>query len=655
MSYLSFFQLNQPPFRLPPDPAFFFPGAQYDEGLDTLHYGITAGEGFIQITGKPGVGKTLLIRSLLADLDDQVKTALILHPRLSPEELLRVILVDLGTEPESIEGRSKEALLRAFRDTLLAQAAQGTRTVVIIDEAQNLPDATLEELRLLSNLETEKDKLLQIILAGQPELEDKLAQPVFTQLSQRITIRYRLEPLNLEETGNYISHRLRRAGADSSVFFTGASLKRIHRESGGIPRLINSLCERALMAASLDHRRKITAEHVSKAVRSLSPEQGGNPRRGEGKAKALSLVVLVMLLAGGGWYLARHQDEVVELIARLRPEQPQALSIPQSAVEQPQVVSAPQSAVEQSEAVQEPLPVAEPSPPEVVSEGKEEPLLPEPLLSGTLIPPDWPVAILAPQGGGTVLWTSTAGGQTPIAEIGPGRLGRGIYLLGRNEQGRFFLFNPETLFSWQDEEPLAARLWPLVDPASNVPLVPVFVPGKTQQALPTALAAAAEELRLALLSWADSWRAMDTERHLAHYDAALVTYRPFQDKPTVLSEEQHAARKSRLFEQASGIVVQISRPLILIDPEKPESGIAVFQQRYSSSRYADFGIQALYFRRTSPPGEDQASPGPAWKITARLWLPLDPGSSQTSDPEEREVEVNQMDRPQVEPEPLAER
>jgi general secretion pathway protein A len=202
MSYEEFFHLKDAPFRLTPDPDYFFPSGVHKEALDTMVYSIRTGEGFVMITGTPGVGKTLLVRKLLRELGDKVNLALVLNPTISPRELLSVILDDLGiTTMEESQNVSQEMLLRRFRDNLLNKSSQGIKTIIIIDEAQNLPKATLEELRMLSNLESDKEKLLQIILVGQLELEERLQYDEMKQLAQRITIRYRLTPLSSEETG----------------------------------------------------------------------------------------------------------------------------------------------------------------------------------------------------------------------------------------------------------------------------------------------------------------------------------------------------------------------------------------------------------------------------------------------------------------------
>lgn len=291
MAYENFFGLKDAPFRLTPDPAYFFPSDVHKEALQTLLYSIRAGEGFVQITGDPGTGKTLILRTILRQLGDEVTTALILDPRLSPQELLRVILEDLGLDPAPMQNQPKEALLRFFRDFLLAKAQKGVKTVVIVDESQTLPKETLEELRLLSNLETDKEKLLQIILVGQVELEEKLLSPDLRQLSQRITIRYRLKPLSKQDTIAYIYHRLSIAGGVEQVRFSPRVLNSIHKFSKGIPRLINILCERSLMAAFVEGKKTIEMTQVKKAIESIMGEEEMIPVR------PLMRPVTVMLLA----------------------------------------------------------------------------------------------------------------------------------------------------------------------------------------------------------------------------------------------------------------------------------------------------------------------------------------------------------------------
>ena len=280
MDYKKRFGLKEAPFRLSPDPGFFFPSQTHREALETLVYAIRSGEGFIQITGSPGTGKSVTIRKILKDLGDSVVVGLILHSNIRAKALLHAVMQDLKIDLTGITSPSRETLMPVFQEFLLDQAGRGKQVVVIVDEAQNLPDNTLEELRMLSNLETEKEKLLQIILVGQVELEDKISDTRLSQLAQRITLRYRLSPLNLKETTAYIFHRLEIAARNPDelqVGFKACVIKAIHKQTRGIPRLINIVCERALMAAFVDNRTIVTLPHLDKALASI---------RGEGAARS---------------------------------------------------------------------------------------------------------------------------------------------------------------------------------------------------------------------------------------------------------------------------------------------------------------------------------------------------------------------------------
>ena len=263
-------------------------------------YSIKEVEGFVQITGKPGTGKTLILRTILRRLGDSVKTALIYNPMLAPEELLRVILEGFGMEPSHLENIPKETLLRSFRDFLLKRAQKGKKTIVIVDEGQNLPNDTLEELRLLSNLETDKQKLLQIILVGQLELEEKLQSPDLKQLAQRITIRYQLKNLSKKDTRDYVYHRLGVAAGKEgtvNVEFTSRALKNIYKLSNGIPRLINIICERALMAAFVDEKRTVGQTYIKKAMESIRGEEEIKPSPTLLRPVPIMVLDLVLIIA----------------------------------------------------------------------------------------------------------------------------------------------------------------------------------------------------------------------------------------------------------------------------------------------------------------------------------------------------------------------
>ena len=273
MDYLKFFNLDEDPFRITPDPAFFFPSDRHNELLLSMNYLIEQKEGFLLVTGEPGTGKTTTLKVFIDRWRENTEIALIMTPRLSPEEFLLAVLEDLKI---TVPATNKHEVLKAFRNFLVSSAEAGKRTVIIVDEAQNLPDETLEELRLLSNLETEKEKLLQIVLIGQPELKMRLRQQHLTQLNQRITIRISLDRLTQQETTEYVNYRLTRAGKATVTFGSDAS-KRLHKLSGGIPRLINLIASRALMAAFVEGKGIVRENHVNHAAAHVLDT--GNARR----------------------------------------------------------------------------------------------------------------------------------------------------------------------------------------------------------------------------------------------------------------------------------------------------------------------------------------------------------------------------------------
>ena len=267
--YLSFFGLAEKPFSITPDPRYLYLGGHHAEALAHLVYGITEAGGFIQLTGEVGTGKTTVIRTLLAKQPDNAEIALILNPRMDASEFMQTICEELGILlPDDAVGSVKE-LIDILNRYLLKAHAQGKRVVLIVDEAQNLNPELLEQIRLLTNLETETQKLLQIILIGQPELRDMLARNDLRQLAQRITGRYHLDPLSREESAAYVKHRLRIAGATVEMFTNGA-LAELYRASGGVPRLLNIVGDRALLGGYSEDRHVINAGLVRKAAGEVS-------------------------------------------------------------------------------------------------------------------------------------------------------------------------------------------------------------------------------------------------------------------------------------------------------------------------------------------------------------------------------------------------
>ena len=265
--YRALYGLREPPFHVTADPAFLFPSHQHREALDHLTYGIRQRLGFIEVTGEVGCGKTTVVKALLAQLPDSVSTSILFNPMLSDVQLLEAIVQDFGLVAAR---KTRVALMAALNQFLLEQQSRGRTAALIIDEAQTLAPRTLEQIRLLSNLETPKEKLLQIILVGQPELAEKLTDPRLRPLRQRIAIRCRIAPLADEEVGAYIAHRLNVAGAAAGrPAFTPEAVALIARYSRGLPRTINHVCENALLAGFVRETMTIDDALVRRAIRTL--------------------------------------------------------------------------------------------------------------------------------------------------------------------------------------------------------------------------------------------------------------------------------------------------------------------------------------------------------------------------------------------------
>lgn len=266
--YEAYFGLKENPFTLSPDPRYLYLSPRHREALNCLLYAIHEKKGFMALTGGIGTGKTTLCRFMLANLGDSVATALIFNPALSDLELLKTVNQEFGIGIGRGRG-TKKRYIDALNDFLLANFSRGKNAVLIIDEAQNLPRETLEQVRMLSNLETANEKLLQIVLLGQPELSEMLMLPSLRQLNERITVRYDLKPLVRKDVRGYLEHRLAAASGNTERLFSQASYGCIYRASGGIPRRINAICDRALLVAYGKDKRTVDRRIVRAAIRDL--------------------------------------------------------------------------------------------------------------------------------------------------------------------------------------------------------------------------------------------------------------------------------------------------------------------------------------------------------------------------------------------------
>jgi len=301
--YTAFYGLREKPFALSPDPRFLYLAGSHREALAHLLYGIEQGEGFISVTGEVGTGKTTLCRTLLERLDGDTEVAFLFNPSRNPHELLQSICSEFGLPAE---GLARRALMNQLNAFLVEQKRAGKRVLLIVDEAQTLTETTLEQVRLLSNLETSREKLIQILLLGQPELDRKLDSRGLRQLRQRISVRWQLEPLGAPETRAYVRHRLSVAAGEPKELFSESALREIHRRTGGIPRLVNQLCDRALLAGYAARAAQIGPRLVRTAAREIPDAQRRRHAGADGASRgrpwllfAASFVLVLAALATG--------------------------------------------------------------------------------------------------------------------------------------------------------------------------------------------------------------------------------------------------------------------------------------------------------------------------------------------------------------------
>jgi general secretion pathway protein A len=322
--YERFYQLRERPFALSPDPEYLYPSRVHQEALDYLRYGLESHAGFVVITGDIGSGKTTLLQAVLRNLDTHTTVGRIVNTMLDPRELLETIMLDFGLEAA---GRTKPQLLRDLGQYLVDQRLAGRMVLIVIDEAQNLSLAALEELRMLSNLETEKSKLLQIVLVGQPNLRDKLATAELEQLRQRITVSYHLAPLDEQETANYVNHRLRRASIGAPLEFPREATALVHSRSRGVPRIINIVCDAALVFGYAEERHQIDRGLIAEVLAELETTGvlPGSNAETEAAAAVPAAVPAAAATVAGAPGAARPMPSSTALTASSaddRPEQP---------------------------------------------------------------------------------------------------------------------------------------------------------------------------------------------------------------------------------------------------------------------------------------------------------------------------------------------
>jgi len=305
--YTSYFGFKENPFNLTPDPRYLFLSTHHREALDHMLYGVNERKGFIIVTGGIGTGKTTLCRSFLSQLESSIKSALIFNSFITETELLETIIKEFDIDQRSAPGTKKESI-DTINEFLLQNFTTGGNAVLLIDEAQNLSPTVLEQIRMLSNLETEKEKLIQIVLVGQPELKDLITSSSMQQLDERIVVRYELSPLDHKDVRGYVEHRLVVGGGKGDVVFTNAAFASIYKYSRGNPRRINAVCDRALLIAYVNEQHTISRSIVAKAIKDLRGGLSVKPKDWSWN-KAISSVILLLLLimvAGFAGWTFRH-------------------------------------------------------------------------------------------------------------------------------------------------------------------------------------------------------------------------------------------------------------------------------------------------------------------------------------------------------------
>ena len=330
--YTAFYGLREKPFSLTPNPRFLYLTDAHKEALAHLLYGLEEGEGFIVLSGEVGTGKTTLCRSLLERIEAETELAILFNPSENAQELLQSINEEFGL---SVEGLSRRQLLASLNRFLLECNSEGRRVVLIIDEAQNLSLGTLEQVRLLSNLETAANKLIQIILLGQPELDEKLDSNELRQLRQRVSVRWRLEPMDAKETGRYIQHRLDVASDVSRPILTAGAMSEIHRRTGGVPRLVNALADRTLLAGFAAGRMRLGPRWVRQAAREIPGVRQSGSAVGSFSMWALGSLAAALALAVVGYWIGSSPSEVSsvpEVVAAPLPPSTSAESVQREAL-----------------------------------------------------------------------------------------------------------------------------------------------------------------------------------------------------------------------------------------------------------------------------------------------------------------------------------
>ncbi|MCK5311697.1 MAG: AAA family ATPase [Desulfobacteraceae bacterium] len=602
MDYKQLYNLKEAPFNLTPDPDFFFPSKTHKIALETLLYSINSKEGFIQITGEPGTGKSMLLRKIIRQLGDSIVLCLLLHTNIKADSLLIAIMQDLKIDISNIENPNQENLITLFREFLLNQIEKGKHVIIIADEAQNMPDDTLEELRMLSNLETEKTKLLQIILVGQIELEHIITSTRLSQLYQRITIRYRLNPLTRKETEFYIFHRLKIASMEGKthlVSFKNGVANQIFKWSKGVPRLINIISERALMASFITNSKQISKKHIKKGLVSIQGEtQLSTANNG---LITFCYICIFILIAAGLWGYGKLNPKFDLFSIKSPTAQIKTAGKPQ--------ITKPIKA-QIFDQTRDQIPKLTPG--QITKQMPES--IPKKLSFDWIdLPKEGDEILIVNKATGMLsLWTKNNNSIIKTNEESFNTiLPSGIYMAGIDNNNNRFIFNPEISYLMNTEE-VGNRFWNVINTKDMNRVTPVLVLNSLQEIQKRT---DIKKVRIAVNLWADAWQDLNIDDFIESFGHFVSIYETNEKQPVVFSKKKILEHKKDIFNKSKYVNLKISNTLCLLDPLDDNKAYAVFSQEYNSEIHQDNGKKILYFNKVFHKNGDFD-----WKITGKLWL-----------------------------------
>ena len=603
MDYETFFGLTATPFRLSPDPQFFYPSYVHELAIQTVQSAIDDYAGHILLLGREGSGKTITIRAILHQVRGRAVLLPIFNPHLSPEEIMGLILGALPGGPAPGKTSSKN-LLPVIKGLLEARAQAGEKAVLLVDDAHLLTDKAWDLLVRLAECNGPDGPHIQMILTGESPLEQSMTAKGREALNNLTTVRFELTGLSAEESEAYVHHRLKTAGANGEAIFAPAALKEIHTLTRGVPRLINVLCERALMAAFADHRQEVAPPHLTRAVASLPGEEAADFCTETPKIQAKSrrpawswllAVIGVLALAGGTYYfLTRPQEPPPPTRIEAKPEPPHA-GIIRGFVQKP------------------PEP---PKPPTGEMLSQASPMAPTLPRAALTLPPGGQVMAVITEEGKAYLWEGEKTGMPLLkAELAwPDPPPEGLYIMGK--------YGPKKQVFFQytlDKQGRLMNMPAIWDEAADLvtgDVVPVVVRSKNHPVSPEDADRAAE-IRALVKQWVTAWKDKDIEKYVDLYGEIFTSYDDIVQEPKVYMRNEFNQVKKKVFERSGDIRLETTAPVCVLDPVDTRLAVAVFQQNYISDVFRDDGTQVLYFRLTGTESGKRT-----WRIAAKLWVPL---------------------------------